>query len=112
MSTQQLVLYAYVYKTNCCVDTLNTEGTRGPVSWLIRVRTRRDYAQQAKLCSELQLARATVLRSVGQIAPVCGTIPLSVKLSSATMTGCTVDLADSRPCLASRLASSDLTLHW
>ena len=79
---RQLEYLLYAYKTNCCVDTLNTE------------------------------ARATVLRSVGQIALVCGTIPLSVKLSSATMTSCTVDLADSRPCLAPRLVSSDLTLHW
>ena len=38
---------------NCCVDRLNTEGGRGSVSWLIRVRTHKDYARQANLCLNL-----------------------------------------------------------
>ena len=33
------------------IDSLNTEGGRGSVSWLIRVRTRKDYA--LKLCLDL-----------------------------------------------------------
>ena len=49
----------------------------------------------------LQLARAAVLRSVRQIAPVCGTIPPSVQLSSVTIISCIVDL-----CLALQLAST------
>ena len=35
---------------------------------------------QAVFRLSLQLARAAVLRSVGQIAPVCGTIPCQVIL--------------------------------
>ena len=50
---------------------------------------------QAVFKVSLELARAAVLRSVGQIAPVCGTIPCPVILCNNDKLQ--VDLADSSP---------------
>ena len=42
--------YIIIQYKQGCVNRLNTEGGRGSVSWLIHVKTRKDYARRIKLC--------------------------------------------------------------